>query len=369
MAYTPISSLDQEITLRVLARDLIRTGSIIQNLKANRSSATVNRLFKSKHVLDLKLILSAAVYFAFVATLVLLIFELADHYLDPLVNGLPPTSQRGLAEFFDRTFDGLFAFIKLIGPIFAALGVVAAWTYRSAATRLGIVSLFAGEITELCRVGTVFDVARRLGDTYEATLHAGASQNTQLRLRSIDIDHIRNLSSQEEYFPVFSGNSRDLELLEAKAVTRIAAFYTYMKAMRDLLRKLGNLEPIGGVHPERDDWHHTLKNVIYMIFLSYEKAREIVGDLIEYEPDQYECIVMILVTEIEAFGFLRKHFSETDDPRSMRLALRVADYRKWVPDFCRQVAELAETDPRWEKASTTAREVRARYSRVFQEEI
>jgi hypothetical protein len=49
--------------------------------------------------------------------------------------------------------------------------------------------------------------------------------------------------SQENYFPVFESSTRDLQKLEASVVINITAFYTFMKAARDSLRKLVEIAP------------------------------------------------------------------------------------------------------------------------------
>ena len=48
----------------------------------------------------------------------------------------------------------------------------------------------------------------------------------------------RHFTSEENYFPVFENNTRDLQSLEAHVVINITAFYTYMKAVRDSTRSL-----------------------------------------------------------------------------------------------------------------------------------
>jgi hypothetical protein len=56
---------------------------------------------------------------------------------------------------------GLITYFAPALPIYAA---VIAWTYLTAATRLGVVDLFACEMRTVCRVGTAFDI----GVTYIA---------------------------------------------------------------------------------------------------------------------------------------------------------------------------------------------------------
>ena len=50
-------------------------------------------------------------------------------------------------------------------------------------------------------------------------------------------------TSQESYFPVFDASVKDLQALEADVVKHVTAFYTYMKVMRDSLRRLAGMQP------------------------------------------------------------------------------------------------------------------------------
>jgi hypothetical protein len=117
-------------------------------------------------------------------------------------------------------FAGLKLLITYIGPALTIYGAVLAWAYLSASSRLGVVDLFACEIITLCRVGLTFDIAKYYVEQYKTPGATAA------------------FVSEEDYFPVFDNNSRDLQLLESSIVNNITAFYTYMKATRDSLRKL-----------------------------------------------------------------------------------------------------------------------------------
>ena len=79
------------------------------------------------------------------------------------------------------------------------------------------------------RVATVVDTARRYAGKFDqpptsAADTAGPRQPPH------------HFASQENYFPVFESNTRDLQTLEARVVINITEFYTYMKAFRDYLR-------------------------------------------------------------------------------------------------------------------------------------
>ena len=54
---------------------------------------------------------------------------------------------------------------------------------------------------------------------------------------------VMQFTSAENYFPVFEGNTRDLQSLEARVVINITSFYTYMKTVRDLMRTAAALKP------------------------------------------------------------------------------------------------------------------------------
>jgi hypothetical protein len=197
-------------------------------------------------------------------------------------------------------------------------GAVLAWVYRTAAVRLGVVDLFACEITTLCKVGTVVDLARRSADAFEY------AENIR-RGNAVPDFRPHPFTSKEEYFPVFSSNSRDLEVLEADVITDVTAFYTYMKVMRDSLREIGALTPDWHRDEDIAEWKTKWKDLIYMEFLAYESARQSVRHLIEYKPEEVENTIAILMTELVAYDFLRTQLP-VDDFRSGRLMLRMPGY-------------------------------------------
>lgn len=360
-----------ELSFRSLVKGLLNFRDIIKDLKKNESSATLNRLFDSQHVLDLKLILSISLLSSLSAVALILIIVTFDHFGSIFTSGGSINFQSILMRFGDTVSTSL----QLIGPIAAVFGVIAAWAYRSASTRLGIVDLFASEIRSSCRVGTVFDIASRLATAYHSNGHS--EQNVMLHDRkqpSVDLSHF---DSKEDYFQVFGSNTRDLQLLEERVVVTITGFYTYMKAMRDSLRRLENL-PQGS-----KQWRYTLCNVIYMVFLAYEQAREAIELLVEFQPDRAESKVTILITEIEAFGFLRDYFDVNTDFRGQRLQLRVDGYKALVPDLAKKISGClakeicASKDDRknsphkkeaWQKAHTTMAELADRYRRIFRDD-
>jgi hypothetical protein len=198
---------------------------------------------------------------------------------------------------------------------------------------LGVVDLFAYEITTLCRVGTIVDAAPRYIAAAQGRQPAeitsncvNESGNRKPTTISVQTHAPYRFDSGENYFPVFESNSRDLRVLEAGVVTNVTAFYTYMKVVRDFLRRASELDARSDP-AINDESYQVWVNVIYMLFLAYEAARKSINDLIEYEPMHAENTVVILLTEIAAYGFLRKHFAKKpEEIWCRRLDLRVQEY-------------------------------------------
>ena len=111
-------------------------------------------------------------------------------------------------------------------PVLGVVGAVIAWAYQSGTARLGVIDLFACEISTLCPVATVVDTVRRYAGKFDQAPTA-AAHTTGPRQPP------HHFSSQENYFPVFETNTRDLQTLEARVVINITEFYTYMMAFRD----------------------------------------------------------------------------------------------------------------------------------------
>jgi hypothetical protein len=366
--------------------------SIVRRLQEERSAATLNRLATSRHVADLRLIVSATGYI-FVLCLVLAV----------------------IATILDGTASGVSAFI---GGMFALAYGIVGWAYQSGNSRLGIVDLFACEITTICRVCTIVDLTRRHVEAFNADLPK--SGETQASPDEI-VKRIRNAFSHyeasESYTPVFDHNASDLRVLEVKVVTNVTAFYTYLKAMRDALRNLTKVDAPPAFGEKHDAWHEALASVLYMQFLAFESARKAVRDLVEFEPNQVENMITILISELCAYSFLLNYFPAGDatgkgeDFRHDRLHLRQEAYRGLVADTYRrakQEYERAEqtckcnagllkdgidaasrNDPnachnrslteavrydnamveQWRKASATANELKSRYVMLFPKDI
>jgi hypothetical protein len=115
-------------------------------------AATLIRLFRSRHVSDLKLIAGISVWL--------------------LVGAIIFISSK--IDFSNSLGKNMEAIGTPVITIFGAIGVIMGWVYRTASARLGIVDLFAYEITTLCRVGTTVDSVRR----YIAAFENNRSTNT-----------------------------------------------------------------------------------------------------------------------------------------------------------------------------------------------
>jgi hypothetical protein len=183
-------------------------------------------------------------------------------------------------------------------------------------------------------------------------------------------------NSQEQYSPVFDNNSKDLEVLEARVVERVTEFYTYLKAMRDYFRILDAIEqPRDNI----DRWHLGVRNVIYMLFLMLESARATVDRLIEYEPERAENTIMILLSELVAFGLLLEDFeargkeNKDHDARLERLRLRKGDYPPIVSSIYTRTLASGESEgperERWQRAVALIGELNQRYHELFGEWI
>jgi hypothetical protein len=302
-------------------------------LDAEESANTLFRFFRSKHVLDLKRI-------------VLLTVTLLIIYLVSLAHA---GTFRGNGE----------ETIKVVFPALGATGVVIAWAYRSAAARLGVVDLFACEISTLCRVGTIMDIGNQYVKDY-----ANPPIPSKRETGGPEVNQADSFVSKEDYFPILETNARDLQLLEALVVGHITEFYTYMKATRDLLRKLANIE-IPSIGTQDDPWRQNLINVVYMLFLGYESGRKAVEDLIEFQPTRAEKRIVILLTELKCYSFLLEQY-KSGDLHYDRLSLRADKYRQIVPQLCNLVRSSFERNAEeWDEAYATVSELEKRYEETL----
>lgn len=306
-------------------------------------ASTFTRLRSSRHVAELRLIFYVAVTAALVASSLAILIE-----LEVIKGGSP-----NVYTWADT--------VKFVGAILLAGSTIMAWAYQTGSRRLGVVDLFACEIATLCRVGTVVKFVPTMIDQYDAV---GLTQKKAVHPEN-SAQALR-FSSEENYFPVFESNSKDLQILEAKVVNNVTAFYTYMKATRDMLRQLAELRlNEGPPNAERT----SLVNVIYMVFLSYESARRAIDKLVEFEPSHAENTIVMLFTELPAYLFLRKRYADEefkDQIRMKRLDLRLPNYHKFIPALCNKVRGHAD-DEDWEKANSLVEGLEKEFELLKQE--
>lgn len=325
---------------------------ILHQLRQGQESSTFERLGRSRHVADLRLIFSVTVILIIVASVTALVFCFQNEVMAHWADIRAPHSGWLWARLAFAAIADSGAFIGAVGAVGCGL---LAWTYQTGSARLGVVDLFACEIATLCRAAAVTDMVPRYVSLF------GAGQQVAMPHGLGDMPADDRFTSQESYFPVFDASIRDLQQLEADVVTNVTAFYTYMKVMRDGLRKLAKMRKTSTAARVDDDWHRALCNVIYMQFLGLESARKAIRDLVEFEPTQAEDICTILLSELVAYRFLREQFS--GDLRERRLASREAEYRRAIPALCRTVK--AGDRPRWEKAQDLAEGVMKLYATIF----
>jgi hypothetical protein len=289
-------------------------------LRTGDPHATVDRLFRSRHVKDLQLIVATA----WASVLAVSVISLAV-----LVGAIVIDKANWATAVRD--------FLTFFAPVLAIFGGVLTWAYQVGSARLGVVDLFACEIDTLCRVTTVLGTVDRLVKRFDQGPSAGGAADSGGRAPTLQF------ASQENYFPVFDGNSRDLQTLEASVVINITAFYTYMKAVRDWLRMLAGIGPgpddalpAPGA-PLADPWHDAARNVVYMLFLGLESARRAIGDLVEFEPEHAERTIVILLSELDAYRFLLSQFPDENNMYHKRIKLREAEYKHLVPELCSRV--------------------------------
>jgi hypothetical protein len=368
--------------------------AIAFRLRTGNQAATLDRLLSSRHVKDLQLI----VVVAFTALVLVFLFglplvvgnellssapstvqlEVANKVAIEVPSSLPivveykpisPASSSVWAAIFNRAmyvlravFAGTGKFFAFFVPVLGVVGAVIAWAYQSGSARLGVIDLFACEISSLCRVATVVDTARRYAGKFDQPPNAIAN-TTGLSQPP------HQFASAENYFPVFEGNTRDLQTLEARVVINITEFYTYMKAFRDYLRTLSQITPQSNALDLSDEsrlrsWHDAVFNVVFMLFLGLESGRHAISDLVEFQPEKAERTIVILISELEAYRFLLGQFKNKQDVRYQRLDLREPNYRHLVPALISSVEgsrveekkeKLAESGAEWDHPPKTSK--------------
>jgi hypothetical protein len=244
--------------------------------------------------------------------------------------------------------------LSYIGTALTISGTIIAWTYLTASARLGIVDLFACEISTICRVSTIVDVATRYVDQYRKPANG-------ITIPGGEDKEPANFVSQENYFPVFESNSKDLQVLEAQVVIDITAFYTYMKAARDTMRKLSRVAGSASNSFQLSERDKTLEILMKMLFLGFESGRKAIQNLIEYEPTKTDVIIMILITELKCYSFLLDTQERTKTLYA-RIKLREPKYEEMIDEIRGKVKENAEQNGEWKKARAALPALATRYN-------
>jgi hypothetical protein len=299
-----------------------------RDLEPDEEASTPFRFFRSNHVRDLRLIIAWTAIMVLLFAIIILVH--ADSEKHPF------------------TYS-----IERISPALAVFGAVVAWGYLSASARLGIVDLVASEIMTLSRVGTAFDVGLRYVGLYD---------------KPDDLPK-NHSESKEEYFTFLQNNSKDLQVLESTVVNHIIAFYTYMKATRDIRRTLNDLETSDVPDSRRK---LVICDLIYSLFLGYERARKAIHELVEYEPTRTENKMIILITELTCYRFLLDYFKDDlkdDRLRYSRLYSRIDEYDQEVKKLCYDATkgykDSSQTDNQWHQAYLTIFALKKRFENVL----
>lgn len=287
-------------------------------LRSGNPRDTIDRLFDSWHLNDLRLIAAAAFYLASVVFVVAVTVAVSS-----CVAAWSTQTHDTFAQLivFLATNGGELL-VKLFGPTLVLLGTVFAWAYQVGSARLGVVDLFACEIDTLCRVVTVTGLVDRLVEMSKSGVTGSGPPGTG------ETGKPDPFSSQENYFPILDGDVRDLQSLEADVVADITAFYTYMKTVRDTFRKLAETD---GVERRNE----VLTNLIYVLYLALESGRKALYYLVEYEPLRTERTMVVLLSVWAAYGFLRDRYRIPNELHYQRLILR-------GPGYLRLMKELSE---------------------------
>jgi hypothetical protein len=335
------------------------------------SAVTFDRLVQSEHVEDLRWIVMITFYATFIAVALII---LMGHKAGVATPSLPSSgSGEHTHTSGENVSDVLMPFH--ISAVLAGFGGIIAWCYQIGSARLGIVDLFACEITTVCRICSISGLVHTCIAAYELGV-SKSDHGKVIEKRS----HFRHFDSSEDYTPVFNSNAKDLAVLSAKVVTNITAFYAYWKATRDSFRRLANIPPDAS-----DLWQPAMRNLIFMQFLALESARKAVRGLIEYEPHNAENTIIILLSELLAFRFLLQQFPE-EDVRYRRLQQRQQRYKEIVgkvyyhtenerakyfndKQFLHLPPEddLAELRRDWDKAFGMLKDLQNRYEAAFGE--
>ncbi len=319
-----------------------------QQLEVKGGASALARILTSQHTRDVRFIgLIAGLLSASILVLI----------LASLLPGIGPA-----VKFLTQGLYSENDVLKLAGV--GALGGVISWAYQTGSQRLGTVDLFASEISAICRVSLVIDFARKCVAQVELRERPDEHWLERDVEDELASSRGRRFTSEEKYTPVYDTNLKGLESLDAAVVSRVTEFYTYRKTMMDYLRRAYALPP------DRPEWFETMREMIYMQYLMYESGRQSIEELIEFDPDREESIINILCSEFSLYCFLLDHYrpkNNIPDYRHERLQLRASEYKDDYHALMEKVR--SEENPAWDRARTTAKELRRRYEDAFSRKI
>ena len=158
----PASSIDYQDGQRPRPGRIDRFGMLLLRwLKTGDPAKTIDRLFVSKHVEDLRFIVGMALLLLCVCALPLLVYA-SEIALSPDFAGETALSLGQHAPTQGYEFlKAAAAFVGLLATGVAVVGAICAWAHKIGSARLGVVDLFACEISTLCRVTLVTDTVGR----------------------------------------------------------------------------------------------------------------------------------------------------------------------------------------------------------------
>jgi len=287
------------------------------------------QLCTSRHLGDYQWLLGAVVVLIFAGLVMLLVGKEFDASKSPMA---------AIA----------FAFITTAVAMFN-------WVYQAANRRLGVVDLFASEISAICKVCIITDFARKS----IAMREAAAATERQIP---------GSFETKESYTPVYDKGSADLQTLDSRVVSAITQFYTYRRTMVDCLHMAMAQTDRAAALPQYDQ-------MIYMQFLMHECAITAVHELIEFEPDQAENLVTVLCSELPLITFLIKRHRNDRDTVFLyrRLCLRIEGYMTDVEALLEQIATMDHGSDAirkgWSRAIATGEELQIRFNEFKQETL
>jgi hypothetical protein len=319
------------------------------------SPGTIPRLYHSKHLAELR------VYTFLIVKLIIIVIFL---FWIPSLFICQDTWEK--CPFLSHLFPNKNDVTHFLGLVLGLGGSILAWIYRTAAVRLGVVDLFASEIATTCRVGTVVDIATRHIDLYHQPTSLQRPQSSMGESPSGDLKagHSSSFSSEENYFTIFSTNSKDLEALSAYTVSVVTSFYTYIKVVRDYLRRASQLSHDWNTPQNMEVWRETWQNLIYMEFLAFEAARKAITNLIEYEPSHVENAVTILLTEVKLYAFLKESYNE-NDMHYKRLEIRGVSYKNEAKKLSGKISEYFNKKTKQQTSSKKDEELDRDWDKVL----